>query len=827
MRVRNLMPVEAELVAGNMQALLSHDSLSALNRSTLDSKSDIARLLGRAKAKGVRLNAGMDERNQPRLARIIEVCEDRVRLDLRGSRIPEDGPLYFSFSVDARDYFFVGTRASHPGAIELPAVLYRAERREVPRDERVQGAGVEMRVAGDRILGRVTDRSYQGLGIRTLAPVEHLPDRPFELRFLDGPDAGKRAFGQLCHASMHAGGAQLGVRVSGVPFGPSVPIESRNAILDAGAATRAVRTARFFAAAARGAGGRLLSRGSQAEQAVRIVAYRNTAGHEIRAILDRSSDRPGGTAVIIPPAWGRTKETLLPLAMTLIDTFAAAHEPLTVVRFDGTYRRGESHVPEDLRERGREAERFTFSHGVRDIIATQDFLSRSADLKPDRTVLVTFSLASIDGRRAVATQHPPGIDGWVCVVGMADLQSGLRAVSGGIDYGYGLMRGVRFGVHRLGGVLVDMDNAGSDVVQNRLGFVEDARRDMASISVPVTWIHGKHDGWIDLDRVQSIMSAGDTRERRLIEVPTGHQLRSSRQALETFQLVATETARIALGKTVEPAIPDLAALDARNRAERARIAGPPPDVRGFWSEYLMGEQGQVGIEFLTATSAYQEFMSKQIDALGIRDSDCILDLGAGVGDFAVAVSRAASAPAAITVVALDYVVRALKRGRSRLDAGGGAMRVRSIAADLNTLVPLHDASADSAIASLLLGYVDDPKGVLRELRRVVRPGGRLVVSMPKRDADISKVYVEGLRELDPVTVRHRFGPLVERDFERLQRDFLNSGAILMDFEEAGVFQFWEPEELAALVESAGFSGIAVAEGLGDPPQAVIVSARRD
>ena len=70
--------------------------------------------------------------------------------------------------------------------------------------------------------------------------------------------------------------------------------------------------------------------------------------------------------MVIPPAWGRTKETLLPLAATIVETFRRAGQPVRVVRFDGTHRRGESHVDPELRTPGEEYLHFTFSQAVRE-----------------------------------------------------------------------------------------------------------------------------------------------------------------------------------------------------------------------------------------------------------------------------------------------------------------------------------------------------------------------------------------------------------------------------------------------------------------------------
>ena len=100
-------------------------------------------------------------------------------------------------------------------------------------------------------------------------------------------------------------------------------------------------------------------------------------------------------------------------------------------------------------------------------------------------LLVTYSLGAIEGRKAVVRDAGKRVAGWISVVGMVDLQSSLRAISGGVDYGYGLLQGVRFGRHELVGVVADMDHTGLDAIEHKLGFLEESRRDFAVIAVPV------------------------------------------------------------------------------------------------------------------------------------------------------------------------------------------------------------------------------------------------------------------------------------------------------------------------------------------------------
>ena len=569
------------------------------------------------------------------------------------------------------------------------------------------------------------------------------------------------------------------------------------------------------------------------QPAVELIEYPNGAGGMLRAIVSRTGDALGAPAVVIPPAWGKTKETLVVLAETLIRTFERAGEPLVVVRFDGTNRRGESSIDRENRAPGREYLAFTFSQAVRDITATFDYLESSPEFRCSGFVLVSFSLGSIEARRAIAIDKAERVLGWISVVGMVDLQSGLRKVSGGVDYAYGRIRGVEFGHHELVGVVADMDHTGQDALDHGLVFAEDSRRDMAQIDIPVTWIHGRYDAWMDMWRVRDVLAAGDSSRRRLIEVSAGHQMRSSREALETFQLVAQQAAVMALGREVAPALIDLVAVEEIGRAERARTAAPRVDLRRFWRDYLLGRDLRIGFELMTSTTAYRELMVLQIEQLALAESDTVVDLGAGTGDFPLLTAAAPDCPAGLHIIQLDHVTEALARGMRRFDSKrlpGSGMKVTWIAADLEVdaqkALPLASGSADAVLASLLISYVSRPEALLRDVRELLRPGGRLVLSTLRRDADISRIYVDGIAELPPDRVRDHFGAEASRDFHVLQRRFLNDAARLMHFEETGLFRFWDAGELVEMVKKAGFQNVRSERTFGTPPQAVVVSAER-
>jgi demethylmenaquinone methyltransferase/2-methoxy-6-polyprenyl-1,4-benzoquinol methylase len=95
----------------------------------------------------------------------------------------------------------------------------------------------------------------------------------------------------------------------------------------------------------------------------------------------------------------------------------------------------------------------------------------------------------------------------------------------------------------------------------------------------------------------------------------------------------------------------------------------------------------------------------------------VLDLAAGTG-----VSTAELARSGATAIACDFSLGMLRAGR----AARGRGRVPFIAGDAMHL-PFRDASFDAAVISFGLRNVADVPRALREMARVVRPGGRLVI----------------------------------------------------------------------------------------------------
>ena len=135
-----------------------------------------------------------------------------------------------------------------------------------------------------------------------------------------------------------------------------------------------------------------------------------------------------------------------------------------------------------------------------------------------------------------------------------------------------------------------------------------------------------------------------------------------------------------------------------------------------------------------------------IERMGIRPGDRILEVGVGTG------INTSLYPSKCHVTGVDLSSSMLEKARERV-AREGLRNVRLLEMDAQSLT-FADDSFDIVYAPYLVSVVPDPVQVAREMRRVCRPGGTIIILNHFRSANPVLSRLE--RAISPFTVHIGF-----------------------------------------------------------------------
>jgi SAM-dependent methyltransferase len=275
---------------------------------------------------------------------------------------------------------------------------------------------------------------------------------------------------------------------------------------------------------------------------------------------------------------------------------------------------------------------------------------------------------------------------------------------------------------------------------------------------------------------------------------------------------------------------------AQNRRERDRMRRsevPAESETQFWSNYL---KKYSILEKSVDYRAYLDLVGRLCGSL--RAGALVLDAGCGNGLFGLWVlrevwQRHALAPAdePLVYVGLDLTQRGLTDAlgnhlgwRQKLHKIARARAVpppglQYFLIDFDRLeekqhegehLPFQEGTFDVICCSLVLSYLKRPQGLLRELYRVLRPGGVFIVSSMKPNSDLSIIYRDSIE-----------ANVTPEDIEA-GRNLLRAAGRIKLKEEIGYYTFYTQAELAELVMDIGFNVMESHLSLGE--QAVVIKA---
>lgn len=139
-------------------------------------------------------------------------------------------------------------------------------------------------------------------------------------------------------------------------------------------------------------------------------------------------------------------------------------------------------------------------------------------------------------------------------------------------------------------------------------------------------------------------------------------------------------------------------------------------------EAEVGSGGRISAERLAGVDEFhtrgRAATEELLDAMGLRASDFVLDVGCGLGGAA----RHVAARAGCDVVGLDLVEEYVQAAVA-LSARCGLSRALEFVQGTALALPFSDGLFDAAITQHACMNIADKAGVYAEVRRVLRPGG--------------------------------------------------------------------------------------------------------
>lgn len=185
--------------------------------------------------------------------------------------------------------------------------------------------------------------------------------------------------------------------------------------------------------------------------------------------------------------------------------------------------------------------------------------------------------------------------------------------------------------------------------------------------------------------------------------------------------------------------------------------------------------------------------------LDLQPGETVLDLGCGAGvDLFIAAKRVGRDGKAIGV---DMTPQMVSRARENA-ARGGFENVDVRGGRLESL-PVDDASVDAVTSNCVINLVPDKSRVFEEVSRVLKPGGRLVISDIVLDGELPRAVKDDLLSyVGCVSGAERR----EDYFAKVEAAGLTVAEVLDDTDVVAVGCEISPDQVAAF---AGRSGVSI------------------
>jgi len=214
--------------------------------------------------------------------------------------------------------------------------------------------------------------------------------------------------------------------------------------------------------------------------------------------------------------------------------------------------------------------------------------------------------------------------------------------------------------------------------------------------------------------------------------------------------------------------------------------------KNFWKNYF-----EV-YDVLNLSISYQELLDEILKEIDIKNGDLVLDAGGGTGNLSILLKNKGA-----NVINLDFCQEALDIYKKK---DPNAIIVLS---DLTQRLPFSDNYFDKIVSNNAIYNIDREKRmeIIKEFKRVLKPGGKIVISNLKKGFSPLKIYIDTVRKsLKKLGVLNTIKLLTNMFIPTIKMFYYNF--FIQREYKLKADNFFDFNEQKDLLEKAGFTNIS-------------------
>lgn len=226
----------------------------------------------------------------------------------------------------------------------------------------------------------------------------------------------------------------------------------------------------------------------------------------------------------------------------------------------------------------------------------------------------------------------------------------------------------------------------------------------------------------------------------------------------------------------------------------------PADSDGFWNTY------STYYDSISRLMPYRKMLWDVLEALELEPGMRVLDAGCGTGNLERFIAEKDQLPARID--AIDFSPSMLARAQAKcaeLDS------VRFTHADLEGRLPFDDAVFDRVVSIHVLYALENQDATVRELLRVLKPNGKLVLANPKPEFSWGPLAAEHFHRIGNIWGASRRAKAVAGSVLTLSTtavgSFVMNSLVINRRERSGDYHSMGLPEMQAFLEQRGTDGL--------------------